>query len=173
MTGLLSIWLVPAAADEAELRAIIHDLALAFGQAQFSPHLTLAGDVLASESELARLVRAAADGIPRFEAVIEAVDIRDVFFRCLYARFSLCDGLARLRACLVSELGIGPDSGFTPHVSLLYGAKDSIQKRAAQNRLAATLVGRRICFDRVCVVASAEEIPIEEWQVRATVHLSL
>ena len=57
------------------------------------------------------------------------------------------------------------------YISLLYGVSESPEKRTAQTMVAERLVGRQIRFDRICVVASAKEIPIAEWVVRSSAIL--
>lgn len=172
MSGLYSTWLVPQAADARDLQAIIDDLAGAFGSPRFAAHMTVAEEVRRGEAGMARLLGEAAKGVGPVEAIIESIDVSDLRFRCLYARFSLPHPLAGLRDRLVAGLGLDPDAAFTPHVSLLYGVTDSQRKSRAREELATGLVGRRVVFDRLCLVASAKEIPVEDWAVRATIPLA-
>jgi hypothetical protein len=172
MTGLHSIWLVPQATDAAWLTAIIDELAAAFGQPRFAPHLTLTEEIRCDAADLAREAGVAAAGVETFDASIESIDTGLLFFRCLYARMSMPPPLAGLRAGLAARLGIGGSAGFLPHVSLLYGVGESAEKQAARDRVSSALEGRKIRFDRLCVVASAKEIPVEAWKPRVEIGLS-
>jgi hypothetical protein len=59
-----------------------------------------------------------------------------------------------------------------PHISLAYGVAETLEKRDAVAEAENLLLGRPIRFDRVCVVASGKELPIEGWAIRSTAALS-
>jgi len=171
MTGLHSTWLMPQAADATELKAIIDELAQHFGRPRFHPHLTMTEEVRSDAADLAQKVEAAAEGARAIDATVESIDTSSLFFRCLYARFSIPPVLASLRAKLASRLGINEGVNFIPHVSLLYGVPESAEKRVVRDRVSSVLLGRTIRFDHLCIVASAKEIPIEKWKLCAQIRL--
>ena len=104
--------------------------------------------------------------------MIGAVDLGEQFFRCLYARFPSSAPLSTLRNGIARHLSLNGSERFMPHISLLYGVEDSAAKRAVRDRIAPQLIGKRIRFDRICLAASAKEIPVEAWEVRETIPLS-
>lgn len=163
---------MPSLHDEEELQAVIDNLSSRFGSPRFRPHLTLFEEVRYSAQDLASIVLDASEGIRRFDAAIGAIETSALYFRSFYARFSACAPLHRLHEAVASRLGAAKRGDFVPHISLLYGADDTAAKRQAQLELTARLIHRPVRFDRVCVVASAKDIPIADWAVRATMPLA-
>jgi hypothetical protein len=86
----------------------------------------------------------------------------------LYAVFQPEGALMRLRRGMVEALSLGTVGAFMPHVSLLYGVEAGMEKEQARTALEHDLPGTSVCFDRICVVASAKTIPVAEWAVRFT-----
>ena len=72
-------------------------------------------------------------------------------------------------ALLAQELEAS--AAFQPHISLLYGADDTVQKQAARRYWQEKLAGRPIRFDRLCVAAAGKGIEIQDWAIRSTVAL--
>jgi 2'-5' RNA ligase len=171
MSALHSIWLMPARADEAALQDIVDDLAGRFPSPRFQPHLTLVEEQERDLDDLAAACRTAADDTARFSAAIETVDATDAYFRSLYARFEPEVTLGELRRKVLALAAPGAAGAFLPHISLLYGAESGPQKERTRAALAQDLVGRRITFDRICVVGSAKTIPVADWKVEYTAVL--
>ena len=173
MNGFHSIWLLPAAADEALLQTEIDELALRFGTPRFRPHLTLVEDMNRSVDELAPLATGIGFGIAAFDAPVREIAAGDLHFRSFYALFDNAGPLRELKKRAIAAIAPGTLDEFMPHISLLYGVADGPQKRAAREAVAARHVGRRIGFDRVAVVAAAQEIPVADWAVRFSADLHL
>lgn len=162
-----SIWLMPAAADEATLTAIVRELAERFGTPLFAPHLTLRGDTEQPVAELERAVEAAARQVSAFAEPVSLVEGSESFFRSFYARFAICPPLMALKRALDPE---ACDS-FMPHVSLLYGPVEVAAKAQAIREIDKRLAGRAISFDRIGVVTSGQDVPIADWRVVFTAKL--
>jgi 2'-5' RNA ligase len=171
VSKLHSIWLMPARDDEAVLQQTVTELAARFGAPEFRPHLTLMEETARGVPELAAATREIAAGIAGFSAIVCDIGMSELYYRSFYALFEAAGPLLELKHRAIAR--IAPDclDAFMPHISLLYGAADSPEKRAAQKMVAERLVGRQIRFDRVCVVASAKEIPVAEWAIRSSVGL--
>ncbi|HEY1385917.1 MAG TPA: 2'-5' RNA ligase family protein [Dongiaceae bacterium] len=168
MSALHSIWLMPSPGNEAVLRSIVEDLAGRFASPLFQPHLTLVEEQKHGLAELASACRTLAAETEQFSAQIQGIGINHLYFRSLYAVFQPEGALMRLRRGMVEALSLGTVGAFMPHVSLLYGVEAGMEKEQARTALEHDLRGTSVCFDRICVVASAKTIPVAEWAVRFT-----
>ncbi|MGO4287161.1 2'-5' RNA ligase family protein [Bosea sp. TAB14] len=166
-TGIHSLWLLPAADDEAMMAALVGELSGRFGTPIFAPHLTLRGDTPTPPAALERAVAEAAATVEAFAEPVAVVEGSDAFFRSFYARFAVSSPLAKLKRALDPD---GLDS-FMPHVSLLYGPVVAAAKAEAIREVNARLAGRSIRFDRIGVVTSGQDVPIAEWRVVAQASL--
>jgi 2'-5' RNA ligase len=169
--GVHSIWVIPAAGDLAALERLVRDLADRFGSPRFQPHLTLVEDMERSVDDLVPLVERIADGIGSFEAKVEEIGAGDFFFRSFYARFGAKGPLLELKRRAIEKVLPGDIAEFMPHISLAYGVEETLAKRDAIAEVENLLLGKPVTFDRVCVVASGKELPIDGWAVRAEIPL--
>lgn len=171
MTQYHSVWLMPAADDEALLQSVIDELAIRFGAPRFRPHLTVVEDMNRQRGR----VGVSDDGGRGRPRRIRGASARDRRQRALlslvFARFDSDGALRQLKRRAIEKIAPGVLDDFMPHVSLLYGIPDGPDRRAALQTMTRRHVGRRIRFDRLCVVAAASEIPIAEWAVRFSVNL--
>jgi 2'-5' RNA ligase len=166
-----SIWLMPAAEDETLLQATVDELAARFDAPRFQPHLTLVEDMTRSWEDLAPPLREIAAGLSAFDATVRGIGTSALYFRSFYALFDSAGPLRELKRRAIEKIAPDDLDGFMPHVSLLYGVADGPGKREAREAMAGRLVGRRIRFDRLSIVASSREIPIADWTVRSSVSL--
>ncbi len=172
MSLLHSTWLMPTASDEAFLQSAVDTLSRQFGTPPFQAHLTLTDGVERSVAELAEILRHAAEGIHCFPAVIENIEISDLYFRSFYARFAASGPMAELRENAMALLTPGPEAAaFMPHISLLYGADATAKKEATRQHWQKELAGRSIRFDRICIAAAGKGIAIDDWAIRSTITL--
>lgn len=171
MSALHSIWLMPAPGDEAALQAIVEDLAGRFSSPLFQPHLTLVEEQERELAEFAAVCRTLAAETEQFSAAIQDIGTNDLYFRSLYALFPPEGTLMDLRRIMVETLSLEIPGTFMPHISLLYGVAQGAEKERVRAMLERDLAGTSICFDRICVVASAKTIPVAEWAVRFTAAL--
>lgn len=162
-----SIWLMPAAADAVLLSRFVSNLSGRFGTPLFTPHLTIAGDTDRPVTALAAAIADAAREVPAFAEAVAAIETSEAFFRSFYARFAVIPPLLALKQRLDGQA----TEAFMPHVSLLYGPVPAGPKAQAAAEVAGTLTGCAIRFDRLCVVTSGQDIPIEQWRVVETADL--
>jgi 2'-5' RNA ligase len=162
-----SIWLMPANDDALLLASLVSGLSQRFGTSLFTPHLTIAGDTDRPVTTLAAAIREAAGRVTAFQEAVAAIETSEAFFRSFYARFAIAAPLATLKQRLDGQ----SSEPFMPHVSLLYGPVEAGPKTAAATEVAASLVGRPIRFDRLCVVTSGQDVPIDQWRIVETVAL--
>lgn len=162
-----SIWLMPAATDGALLSGIVSGLSQRFGTPLFTPHLTVRGDTDMPLPALAAAIAQAAGKVVAFSEIVAGIETSEAFFRSFYARFAVAPALAALKR----ELDGQATEAFMPHVSLLYGPVAAGPKAEAAAEIARALAGRAIHFDRLCVVTSGQDIPIDQWRVVKTAML--
>lgn len=171
-TEAYSVWLMPDAAWAREFGAIVDDLAGRFATPRFEPHLTLIGGQPFGREDLKRRLTPAVTGVAPISRPVLDVVTGDAFFRSFYALFGAEEGLGDLRRRVnVAVLGADPGS-FMPHVSLLYGAVEAGAKAAAAAEIRAALKGRTVAFDRIEIVRSGDEVPIEDWKSVAAFPLA-
>jgi 2'-5' RNA ligase len=162
-----SIWLMPAAGDDVLLAGLVRGLSQRFGTPPFTPHLTIAGDTDRPVTVLAAAITQVARAIGAFSETVAAIETSEAFFRSFYARFAVVPPLAALKHRLDGQAG----EPFMPHVSLLYGPVAAGPKAEAAAEISKLLTGRPIRFDRLCVVTSGQEIPIDQWRIVETAML--
>ncbi|MGO4387645.1 2'-5' RNA ligase family protein [Microvirga sp. 2YAF29] len=173
MSGVYhSIWLMPPADQEEAFSTIARDLAKRFGSPVFQPHLTLVEDMPRSCEELKPLAEQVASGIAPFEAPVETVEESELYYRSFYARFPVTVQLRMLKERAVDLFKVGSVEAFMPHISLAYGVAKSPEKTDAIAVLRNGWQGRSVRFDRICIVASSQQTPIEEWRIRYEARLS-
>lgn len=159
-----SVWLMPEAIWGLEFQAIVDDLASRFSTPRFQPHLTLIGGQPFDREDLRRRLVPAVTGVAPLSRPILDVVTGDAFFRSFYALFGVEGGLGDLRRQVnVAVLGADPGN-FMPHVSLLYGAVAPEPKAAAAAEIRAALAGRTVAFDRIEIVRSGDDVPVEDWE---------
>lgn len=165
--GIHSIWLMPGPADEAFLSGLVAELSQRFGTPLFTPHLTIKGDAEDPPARLEAGIAAATAQVAAFSETVAGVETSESYFQSFYARFPVCAPLAALK----QRLDLERAEAFMPHVSLLYGAVAAVPKAAAAEEFHRRLAGRRIGFDRLCLVRSSQTIPIDEWAIVGTAPL--
>lgn len=163
-----SIWLMPAEPDATLLAGIVSDLSGRFGTPLFTPHLTIAGDTDRPVTALAAAIAQAAKKVAAFSETVTGIETSEAFFRSFYARFAVSPPLAALKRQLDGQAR----EPFMPHVSLLYGPVKPAPKAQAAAEVSTALTGRPIRFDRLCVVTSGQDVPIEQWRVVETARLA-
>ncbi|HEV7256850.1 MAG TPA: 2'-5' RNA ligase family protein [Bosea sp. (in: a-proteobacteria)] len=163
-----SIWLMPNAADGALLSGIVADLSRRFGTPLFTPHLTVKGDTDMALPALAAAIAEAAGQVAAFQEVVAGIETSETYFRSFYARFAIAPALATLKQRLDAQAS----EPFIPHVSLLYGPVAAGPKAEAAAEISALLASRSINFDRLCVVTSGQDVPIDQWHIVETAMLA-
>jgi 2'-5' RNA ligase len=171
VSGLHSIWLMPAQDDEVLLQHMVTELAARFDAPEFRPHLTLVEEMARGVGDLTAKTTAIAAGIGEFSALVRDIGVSALYHRSFYALVEPGRPLLELKKRAIARIAPDRLDTFMPHISLLYGVPESLEKRAAQAMVAERLVGRQIRFDRICIVASAKAIPVAEWAIRSSVSL--
>lgn len=166
-----SIWLMPCSEHERLFADIVRDLARRFGSPAFQPHLTLVEDMPRSCDALQPLLTSVAEGMNAFDAPVETVEESPLYYRSFYARFPVVQPLRIMKKRAVEVFGAGSVETFMPHISLAYGVPESPEKSQVIGILNNRLAGVSVHFDRICIVSSSQETPIEEWAIRSGIAL--
>ncbi len=167
-----SIWLRPARDDLRFLESVVTDLASGFNSPIFEPHATLVPDMRRSADELLPLVLSLAVGRKPLDVLVDDVAGTEAYFRSFYAALQKTPTLMTLKQDSLDISGEKDISTFLPHVSLAYGVADHGSRDTEMARMARLLVGRSICFDRMVIVSSSSETPIDQWIVKHEVYLA-
>ena len=166
-----SIWLSPAHDDLIFLETIVRDLSKRFHSPAFEPHATLVPDMNCSAEALLPQVKSLAIGHKPLELAIDDVTGSEAYFRSFYAALEKAPALMRLKQDSLEISGEASLQSFMPHVSLAYGVDDSTIKHSEMQRLAKELSGRKLRFDRLVIVSSSSDTPIDEWHVKHEIYL--
>ncbi|WP_448785372.1 haloacid dehalogenase [Brucella intermedia] len=148
------------------------DLASGFNSPIFEPHATLVPDMRRSADELLPLVLSLAVGRKPLDVLVDDVAGTEAYFRSFYAALQKTPTLMTLKQDSLDISGEKDISTFLPHVSLAYGVADHGSRDTEMARMARLLVGRSIRFDRMVIVSSSSETPIDQWIVKHEVYLA-
>jgi len=166
-----SIWLRPANDDLIFLENIVSDLGGRFNSPIFEPHATLVPDMKRSAEDLLPQLLSLAIGRKPLELRIEDVTGSDAYFRSLYAALEKAHALMRLKQDSLEISSEASLQSFMPHVSLAYGVEETTLKQMEIDRLKKELSGRKLRFDRLVIVSSSSDTPIDQWHVKHEVYL--
>lgn len=159
-----SVWLMPESDWAREFKRIVDDLADRFETPRFVPHLTLIGGQPFDRVDLGRRVKSLVAGSRSIWRPIVDVALGDAYFRSFYALFGAEGALLSLKQRTDrAVLGV-EQAGFIPHVSLLYGTVEAGRKAAAGVEIRAKLTGQTVRFDRIEIVYSGDDVPVEHWE---------
>jgi len=167
-----SIWLRPALDDFRFLESIVTELAGRFASPLFEPHATLVPDMKRSADELLPLVLSLAAGRKPPDVRIEDVTGTEAYFRSFYAALQKTPALIALKQDTLGISGEKDITTFLPHVSLAYGVADKALRETEMARLSSSLAGRNLRFDRMVIVSSSSETPIDQWIVKHEIYLA-
>jgi 2'-5' RNA ligase len=159
-----SVWLMPEPDWAREFKRIVDDLAERFGTPQFIPHLTLIGGRPFDRVDLARRIASLLPGSRAVWRPIVDVALGASYFRSFYALFGAEGALLALKRRMDrAVLGVEV-TDFMPHISLLYGEVEAGRKAAAAAEIRAKLSGQTVRFDRLEIVYSGDDVPVENWE---------
>ena len=129
-TDCYSIFLLPPHKEEKDFRRVIADLATKYDAPIFDPHITLISDLHGAEEALFDTLKNAAADLHAIPVSLIALESRDIWHRCLFARAELTLELQRMQETIAKAFGKEPLPDFLPHISLLYGDYPLEQKPA-------------------------------------------
>jgi 2'-5' RNA ligase len=168
---MYSLWLMPCAAQAADLHALVVKLSAAFATPPFLPHMTVQGDLTARLAEVSAMAATVAAALPAQHWPVRGIEQSDAWFRAFYLAFeprpAFTDALAAAERASGTRNGLSP----FPHVSLAYGTLDATRKEALRNSIAAR-VPAAITFDRLVVALSGSTVGVPSWRALETFALA-
>jgi 2'-5' RNA ligase len=128
-----SLWLMPSERLYDKLYSLIQQLSKPYSTPEFEPHVTLinglTGDletIILSSAKLASTVR-------RYDLVLDSIDHRNEFYRCLFAHIRHTDAVLNAHTRARDVFENTAKEKYMPHMSLMYGTLDTrIKKRIIQ-----------------------------------------
>ena len=128
---LYSIWLLPQAAQEQALQAVIDGLADQHGTVRFQPHLTVCGSLrnIAALDAASACVRQSGS-LPLTATITGVASGAESPFRAVFAEVENTQGLQEFRETLRDMTGAG--DLHPPHISLLYTLDRNAQRPMPQ-----------------------------------------
>lgn len=129
-----SLWVVPKAEAGNQVQAIVDSLAETHQAPEFTPHLTVAANIMADDTELLDVkqsIERIARSIGSFGITLSGYGYKDEEFRCLYL-FAHAPELAELYEAAATEFPQVTTEHFSsmPHMSVLYGDFSEPEKLA-------------------------------------------
>ena len=120
-----SLWVVPKAEAGGQVQAIVNELAGQNDAPEFTPHLTVVANIMASDEELEdvkQTIERVARSLGSFTITLSGYGYKDEEFRCLYL-LAHAPELAELYAVASHEFPQIATEHFSgmPHMSILYG----------------------------------------------------
>lgn len=157
-----SLWLLPEPGMAQRLDALISRLAPLFGCPVFQAHLTVQGDLAGSRAGLEEILRTVALMPIGFE--LTGVGASSAYFRSLYLDFRHQPDFSLLQREVAARTGTEVGLAPFPHLSLAYGEPaDPAKKDCLRNDAELAALAGTIRFDRLALVRSSKDVPIEQW----------
>ena len=150
----LSVWLLPTAQDEPQLRALIARFAKALGSPVFPPHVTMGSDppvtILAAVGRPEEL---------RSSLSLDELAFGDDYFHGCYLTARNDTAARELQERCAATLGAKVRHDYPPHLSLAYGVLDEAQRTTARALLPSLPL--HVSFDRLELWTT--EGPVSAW----------
>ena len=166
MVNEYSIWLLPIAAQQASLTAVVVDLATRFGTPNFVPHVTIQGDLTAPLDRLASAMHNIGNEHKLRRWPVASIEGGDHYFRSLYLRFEENSDYLSMKRSMQLISGTTEGLSLFPHLSLAYGLTSQQRAEALMTELKLAL-REPLCFDRLVIARSSKNVPIADWECLA------
>ncbi len=169
--GTYTLWLSLCAEDEAWARRLIEGYASELGTEPFDPHVTILGGLSGLNETREAEIAALAKAHPAFDVPVAEIAFLPEIFRAFFLKLSAHPTLDALNREAEGLGSIYPNTGYMPHVSLIYGDLMPEAKEGLRARLQDEAQGRSMRFDRLSYVYSGKGIEIADWRVDYAVPL--
>lgn len=120
MEKLYSVWAMFEGQDEEYLSSIITDFNKGYGTDPFLPHITLFGNITASEDAMRKAIDEAVNGIEPFTVMYKNVEYSSEWSKTLYIQFLQSRQLTQIYKSLQDSFKDIGEYSFDPHTSLIY-----------------------------------------------------
>lgn len=116
-----SLWLMPEGEVYKRLNTLISRLSEEYSAPDFSPHVTLIGQVIGPEEEIISRTSELASFIEPYEIKLTGTGFLDEYFRCLFVRVEETAEVMGANSRAREVFGRYADPPYMPHLSLMYG----------------------------------------------------
>ena len=130
-----SLWIMPSGQVYNSLLDLISQLSTRYHTPPFEPHVTLLGSLTLPEAEMVSKTKRLAGLIKSLTVTLHTPDWSDEYFRCLFVNVQKTDELLEANRSAGAIFDAGHDSGFRPHLSLIYGDLSADIKETIVERL--------------------------------------
>lgn len=162
-----SIFLIPSGETFKNLSKIINRLSAKYDSPRFEPHVTLIGGVEDSEEQIINKTKKIATFLQSFEIQLVGIDHLNYYLKALFLEVDQTKQVmqANIKASRIFNM----ESGYEPHLSLLYGnfpkkLKQSIIKDLDKKNLNLSFVVDKIYLYKV-------DGEVNDWQKVAEFQL--
>lgn len=163
MEAQYSLWFVPPEPEAERLSTVIAGLSRDYGTPAFPPHVTLLGDLPASEQEVLTKAAELAAAVRPFTIELDGFGCSDEYFRSIFVAVETSASLIRAYEAAVELFGGDAPNGYEPHLSLMYGEVPAVAKQELLTRLGAIPSGFEV--RSVHVAFSSSRVPTSSWSV--------
>ncbi len=131
-----SLWIVPEGEVKTTLETMVNEFASETGSATFIPHMTLIGDLIATEADAIAVSKAIAEKSQPLDIRLVSAETMDEFYRCVFVKAEANEALAGLYATTHEVFPAASGEHFIkmPHLSVLYGQYDEATKQGYADR---------------------------------------
>lgn len=154
-----SIWILPDNKTQQTLQRVMIEMSDRYGGPKFETHLTLLGNFLYEEAEVAAKTKQVAAQLKPFTVTLGGVEMSTTTFQCVFVRIKTTAPLFNAHLLARKELG-AEDKIFMPHISLVYG--DYNMKTREKMITQIKLPPMSFEANQLCLVPSIENI--DKWQ---------
>ena len=164
----LSVHLIPAATDTAELQLITERLAHDFNGPNFPPHITIFWGSVPVPSDLIAASNSIAGNMSSLSLPVTGLDFGQTFTSTLFLTFPKTEQLIQLHNRF-APFHSSPSYDFNPHLSLLYANIGKDEKAVLKRNLQLPI--SEITFDELRVVeARASYSSREDIESERVIH---
>ena len=124
-----ALWIRPSGDALDKITKIVRLVHKRGGGPQVQPHVTLLSGMETTMASAELKLKHLAMRVKPFKIRLGAIEGRQDYFRCLYAKAEPSEELAEARRIAYAEFEMNPPPPFEPHLSLLYGKIDDALKQ--------------------------------------------
>lgn len=155
------LWLLPDAEHTRSLTAVVVDLARRLTGPEFTPHLTLLGQLSGGAATSGDAIRDMAGRLSPMLVPVRRLSTGATRFKSVYLSLGMTTALAEARA-KACELPHTSETVYDPHLSLAYGG--SLAERDELLRSQGVRMPESCVFDRLALVRAESEEP-RDWHL--------
>jgi len=130
-----ALWFRPFGETAFKLKERIKKLAERYDTPIFEPHITLVSDLHQSRTELIQLTDTLAGAMSQFTVELAGIGFRDHYYQALFYHVKNTPDFKSAHKTAGRFFGYNSDEGYFPHLSLLYGNINRVEKRKLLNTM--------------------------------------